>query len=296
MKKQKINSIEIIGNSYINKQHFDEILDVFEVFCKEYKIPISNNILTIHHVSSEKIRNINKEYRNVDKVTDVLSFPMYDDINDLLDDSHLHMGDIIICEDKIKEQAIEYNHSIELEYIYLLIHSLLHLIGYDHIKADEKVLMRNEEKRLLNILKKRKNKLMDNLEINNYINKVTKAMNNAYVPYSNFRVGALLIDQNKCVYTGCNIENASYGATICAERTAIFKAISEGKKEFDAIFIKSDSENLTFPCGICRQVLVEFMPEGDVYVINKYDEYKVFKVKSLLPNYFSSKDMESKDV
>lgn len=88
-----------------------------------------------------------------------------------------------------------------------------------------------------------------------------KAMENAYAPYSKFHVGAALLCKNGTVFTGCNIENATYGATNCAERTAIFKAVSEGQREFEAIAIVSSGGSETFPCGICRQVMAEFAPE-----------------------------------
>ncbi|HBM81251.1 MAG TPA: cytidine deaminase, partial [Clostridiaceae bacterium] len=80
---------------------------------------------------------------------------------------------------------------------------------------------------------------------------------NAYAPYSKFRVGAALLAKDGRIYTGCNIENASYGVTNCAERTAIFKAVSEGVKDFISIAINSDSDMFVLPCGVCRQVMAE---------------------------------------
>ena len=93
------------------------------------------------------------------------------------------------------------------------------------------------------------------------LTRAREAMENAYAPYSNFKVGAALLCASGRVYTGCNVENASYGATNCAERTAIFKAVSEGEREFLAIAIASSSHKATPPCGICRQVMTEFNPE-----------------------------------
>lgn len=90
------------------------------------------------------------------------------------------------------------------------------------------------------------------------LQKATEAMDKAYVKYSNFKVGAALLTKSGKVYTGCNIENASYSATICAERVAFTKAISEGEKEFVAIAIVSSSGDYTYPCGICRQFMAEF--------------------------------------
>lgn len=114
----------------------------------------------------------------------------------------------------------------------------------------------------------------------------SEARNNAYVPYSNFRVGAALLTKTGKIYTGCNIENMSYGATCCAERTAIFKAISEGERDFQAIAVKGDHENFTFPCGICRQVLVELAP--NIKVILGYNNIiKTFSIDELLPYSFN---------
>jgi len=93
------------------------------------------------------------------------------------------------------------------------------------------------------------------------------AMKFAYVPYSHFQVGAALLGRSGRIYSGCNIENSSYGATNCAERTALFKAVSEGEREFDAIAIVSSAGTATPPCGICRQVLSEFAPALPVLLV-----------------------------
>jgi len=107
------------------------------------------------------------------------------------------------------------------------------------------------------------------------------AMDFAYAPYSNFKVGAALLGRSGRIYAGCNIENASFGATNCAERTAIFKAVSEGEKEFDAIAIVSSSGKPTPPCGICRQVLSEFAPDIPILLVSS-DGF----VKTSLPELF----------
>jgi cytidine deaminase len=109
----------------------------------------------------------------------------------------------------------------------------------------------------------------------------------AYCPYSNFRVGAALETDSGKIYTGVNIENVSYGASNCAERTAVFKAVSEGEIKIKAIAIASDSEDLILPCGICRQVLCEF-GDRDMKVIcsKKNGEYKVFTLDEILPEAF----------
>lgn len=108
----------------------------------------------------------------------------------------------------------------------------------------------------------------------------------AYAPYSQFKVGAALLCTDGNVYTGCNIENSTYGATNCAERTAVFKAVSEGKREFSAIAITSSGGELTFPCGICRQVLSEFSPEMRVILSNNDNNIKTFSLSELIPHSF----------
>lgn len=125
------------------------------------------------------------------------------------------------------------------------------------------------------------------------ISKAMEARKGAYAPYSKYLVGAALLTDNMTVYTGCNIENASYGATNCAERTAIFKAVSEGERNFKAIAIvgaPADSEMDTvfseyaFPCGMCRQVIQEFCkPDFTIIVAKSLEDYKVFTLKELLP-------------
>lgn len=114
-----------------------------------------------------------------------------------------------------------------------------------------------------------------------------KAQEFAYAPHSKFKVGAALLCRDGSVYTGCNIENATYGATNCAERTAVFKAVSEGKRDFTAIAITSSGKGLTFPCGICRQVLSEFAPEIKVILEDEKGELHTFMLSELLPHSFT---------
>lgn len=105
----------------------------------------------------------------------------------------------------------------------------------------------------------------------------------SYSPYSHFPVGAALECSDGTVFTGCNIENAAYGLTICAERTAIFKAISEGHRDFKRIVIAGKSEDYCVPCGSCRQVMQEFTPQMEVICLNGKGEAKHFALKELLP-------------
>ncbi|NLY18289.1 MAG: cytidine deaminase [Clostridiaceae bacterium] len=130
------------------------------------------------------------------------------------------------------------------------------------------------------------------MEKNTLIEKAMEAKKNAYVPYSNFRVGAAVYTGNGKVYTGCNVENASYGAAICAERTAVVKAVSDGETALKAIAITSDSEDYTFPCGICRQVIAEFgNDETRVICSNKDGKYREYTLKDILPHAFTKKDL-----
>lgn len=122
-----------------------------------------------------------------------------------------------------------------------------------------------------------------------------EARNNSYSPYSHFRVGAALLTKDGKVYTGCNIENAAYSATNCAERTAIFKAVSEGEREFVALAIVGGREGETAefcaPCGVCRQVISEFCPKEFEILLGKEDKFKVYTLDQLLPFSFSDKDL-----
>ena len=109
----------------------------------------------------------------------------------------------------------------------------------------------------------------------------------SHSPYSHYRLGAALLCKNGKVYTGTNIENASYGLTNCAERTAIFKAVSSGDKEFEAIVIRSNDNSFPYPCGACRQVMAEFSDKDfKVAVANLNGEIKVFTLDELLPQTF----------
>ncbi len=108
----------------------------------------------------------------------------------------------------------------------------------------------------------------------------------AYAPYSKFRVGAALEDSDGRIHTGCNIENASYGLTNCAERTAVFKAVSEGARSFRRIAVAADTVPLTPPCGACRQVLWEICGDIEVVLVNLRGDTESMRLKDLLPRPF----------
>ena len=124
-----------------------------------------------------------------------------------------------------------------------------------------------------------------------------KVRQNAYTPYSHFKVGAAVLAASGKIYTGCNIENAGYTPSNCAERTAFFKAVSEGVKEFDAICVTGGKDGvpteLTAPCGVCRQVMMEFCdPETfEIILAVSTEEYQIFRLKDLLPMGFGPKNL-----
>ncbi len=120
-----------------------------------------------------------------------------------------------------------------------------------------------------------------------------EARNHAYVPYSHFQVGAALLADDGKIYGGANIENASYGLTNCAERTAIFKAASEGVRRIEAIAIVADTDGPVSPCGACRQVIAEFSDENTrIYLTNLKGDVSEWSMSEILPGYFQAKDMD----
>lgn len=115
----------------------------------------------------------------------------------------------------------------------------------------------------------------------------------SYSPYSHFRVGAALLTTTGKVFTGCNVENSSYGLTICAERTALFKAISEGHRKFRAIAVASDEDGFTPPCGACRQVIMDLAGNIDVVLAKKDGQTQVVRMNDLLPHAFTKKNLDN---
>ncbi|MBR0026232.1 MAG: cytidine deaminase [Clostridia bacterium] len=136
-------------------------------------------------------------------------------------------------------------------------------------------------------------KSIHDLEIKNLIRMASDAKMRAYAPYSGFCVGACLKGATGAYYLGCNIENAAYSPTNCAERTALFKAIYEGERKFDALAIISDSDKVTVPCGVCRQALAEFC-DGDMPVIcaDKNGKWIVVELSELMPYPFLPEDVQ----
>jgi cytidine deaminase len=111
----------------------------------------------------------------------------------------------------------------------------------------------------------------------------------AYAPYSNFKVGAAVETDDGKIYTGCNVESASYGLTVCAERVAIWKGISRGEKKFARVAVVVDTEELTPPCGVCRQIIWEFCGDVPVILSNLHGKKETVQMSELLPRAFDSK-------
>jgi cytidine deaminase len=126
-------------------------------------------------------------------------------------------------------------------------------------------------------------------DLESLIEQTIKAFENAYAPFSKFRVGATVVTKSGKIYTGCNIESASYGLTVCAERVAIWKAVSEGEREFSMVCVVADTEELTPPCGVCRQIIWEFCEDIPIVFANLHGKYEVLQMKDLLPRAFDTK-------
>ncbi len=275
------------------KIYFSEEIDVTEKMIDDFKkaahlclsdedIDYDRCELSVSFVDRETIRNINFEYRNKDEPTDVLSFPQYESKEDLPEEGSICLGDVVICTDKALEQAKHFGHSEEREIVYLFVHSILHLIGYDHMNEEDMQKMRQKEEQIMEVLHLRREHVVSDKEL---FQMAIEASKNAYAPFSKFKVGAALLSKDGRVFTGVNVENSSYGATICAERTACTKAVSEGVREFEAIAIVAN-ESKVFPCGICRQFLYEFAPDLQVITGENENDLVKWKLSELLAEGF----------
>ncbi len=118
------------------------------------------------------------------------------------------------------------------------------------------------------------------------LEKATEARLSAYAPYSKFSVGAALMTDDGTIFSGCNTENVSLGLSVCAERVAIYKAVTAGYKNFKALAVICDTKEPCAPCGACRQVMVEFSPEMDVVMANLHQKIRIKKARELLPGFF----------
>ena len=262
--------------------------------------------LAVHVVLTDDadIRALNARTRGVERATDVLSFPTVNypqgrtarscerrlraefdpELGACL------MGDIVISRERALAQAAEYGHSPRRELCYLLAHGLFHLMGYDHMTPDEQKEMRAMEEKALGMAGISRGEEAVPVSDDDLLSLARLAMENSYCPYSHYAVGAALLSADGRVFQGCNIENASFGLTNCAERTALFKAVSEGARDFTAIAIASNG-SAPYPCGACRQALNEFAPGLRVLVTWGEGEVDETTLPALLPHGFGPKDL-----
>lgn len=264
------------------------------------KQPLAVHVLL---TDDSHIRSVNAQYRATDRATDVLSFPTvnYPSGKTAKDcDKRLRaefdpelgacmLGDILISYEHAQAQAAEYGHSVRRELCYLFAHGLFHLMGYDHMEPDERKEMRTMEEKALHMAGISRDESAQPVSDDELLILARKALEFSYCPYSHYAVGAALLCADGRVYQGCNIENASLGLTNCAERTALFKAVSEGEREFTAIAIASNG-SAPYPCGACRQALNEFAPDLRV-LVTWGDEVDKTTLPQLLPHGFGPKDI-----
>ena len=130
------------------------------------------------------------------------------------------------------------------------------------------------------------------METKDLIELAIEAREFAYVPYSNFKVGAVVVTKDGKIFKGCNIESASFTPTICAERTAIAKAVSEGYREIDTVVVVGSFKKLSYPCGVCRQLIREFGKEIKIIVAKNVNEFKTYTINELLPESFGPEDIK----
>jgi len=252
-------------------------------------------------VDDPAIHELNRDTRGVDRPTDVLSYPSVNYKNGTAKDNAARIrreydpemgkafiGDIVISIDRARAQALEYGHSLQRELGYLTAHAMLHLFGYDHMTDEDKPVMRAmEEKIMAQIGLQREKHMVSDEEL---VRRATEAMERAYAPYSNYKVGACLLTEDGQIFTGCNIENAAYGSTICAERCAVCKAVSEGARRFAAIAVVG-SGSYAWPCGACRQVLNEFGPDMRVIAGHAGHGFEAASLRELLPHGFGPESL-----
>ncbi|MBL7996023.1 cytidine deaminase [bacterium] len=126
------------------------------------------------------------------------------------------------------------------------------------------------------------------------IKEAIRARENAIATYSDFRVGSVVVTRSGKVFTGCNVENSTYGLTMCAERVAIFKALSEGEREFTKIAVAADTPQPCYPCGACRQIIWDFAPDAEIICANLHGQIEVFRAGDLIPHAFGANNLDHK--
>lgn len=246
-----------------------------------------NYIVDVIIVDNKSIQEINRDYRKNDKPTDVISFAFFDDENETISsDIPLSLGQIVISYEKAEEQAKEFGHSVNREMSFLFVHGMLHLLGYDHMKKNDEIVMFQLQDEILGGHKMEKNEL---------VAKAIEARELSYSPYSKFKVGAAVLTADGKVFLGANIENSAYPLCMCAERNALYNAYMHGVKKGDiaALALAADTEGPCAPCGACRQVMSELMPKSaPIFMANLKGLVQETSIDELLPFAFSEDDLK----
>ena len=256
-------------------------------------------------IDAQTMRDLNRDTRGIDRVTDVLSYPSIEyqqgtarqhkkELRRELDPEtgHMFLGEMAICVDRASEQALEYGHSLAREIGFLTAHSMFHLMGYDHIEEGDYKAMRAMETKAMGMLSLSREG--SDITDQQLMDLAIEALGSAYAPYSQYKVGACLLSEDGRIFQGCNVENASYGATICAERSAVCAGVQAGVRRFVAIAVAGEHGEAA-PCGICRQVLNEFSADMRVILGAPGKGLRVTTLNELLPEAFGP-DSLSKDV
>jgi len=272
--------------------------------CQAVEGYMTQCVVSILFTNDTSIRRLNAKYRNVDQATDVLSFPsvhypvgktaknspsrLRKEIDP--DRGGMFLGEIVLSGERARAQAKQYGHSLQREMSYLLVHGIFHLLGYDHNDTLQQKEMRLMEERALQLAGVSMEGDTAMPSDNDLMAMARLAMQRSYSPYSHFKVGACLLTADGRVFQGCNIENASFGLSNCAERTAVFKAVSDGAKDFVAIAIAAETSP-PYPCGACRQVLNEFAPHIRILITWEKDKVERTTLPDLLPHSFGPNDL-----
>ncbi|WP_369017243.1 cytidine deaminase [Thermatribacter velox] len=275
MKASQIRIVECgefnLQRGVILKRKFEKLL---QLVLKGERRDLSG-ILNLVLVDTEKMRELKERFFGKRESSDVMSF-FYGEEEDQT------WGEVIICIPVALEQAKVAGNSIDDEISLLFIHGLLHCLGYDDQEPQDLQVMSEKQEHYLNAFKKY-------LLFEKLINKALKQLDLSYAPYSGYRVASALLCTDGTIVTGVNVENASFGLSICAERVAVSKAVSMGKRDFEAIAIVSEKRDFCYPCGACLQVLTEFSPGIKVLVARSSEDFKVLGLEELLPHSFSLK-------
>ncbi len=287
-KQNKIDYLDKTGKKAKAISMFEKVFD----HTLNYLNKKENYLVSLSIVRSPEMRKLNREFKGNDKPTDVLTFPYECEIEEGA--PFIDLGSIILCLDVCQKDAKEYNLPIDKELAFLFIHGLLHAFGYDHHKSKK-----DEE-----IMFKLQNEILNTLPIDFYTDikilkkKLKEAQSNAYVPYSKFKVGAVVVTKDGKYHTGFNIENSAYTVCCCAERVALFRTYAEGYHKEDIVSLGciTSSNQVGTPCGVCRQAMSELMDLNcPVYIFNNDMDKKLFTtVKGLLPYCFTSEDLNAR--